>query len=121
HHQLWRRAAGLSRDRGRLLATQPPCGIQAALERGVFVSTSNQLKLLVAITMVLLSAGPAYPQEKQILQLNSDVLRLQQTVNQLQTSLDQKTQVLQKLVEKMADQVNSLTGNVDKISQTLEN
>jgi len=85
------------------------------------VTTSNQLKLLGVIALVLLTAGPAYPQEKQILQLNSDVLRLQQTVNQLQTSVDQKTQVLQKLVEKMADQMSSLTSNVQKISQTLEN
>jgi tol-pal system protein YbgF len=81
---------------------------------------SKPSKLLIIVSLVLLTAGPAYPQEKLLLQLQSDVLKLQQTVNQLQISLDQKTQSIQGLVEKMADQVNGLNGNIQKINQTVE-
>jgi TolA-binding protein len=82
------------------------------------VNVSN--KILVAMATVLLSAGPAYPQNKDLLQLQSDVLRLQQQVNQLQQSVDQKTQTIQRLVEQMVDTVNGLNANVQKITQTVD-
>jgi len=77
-------------------------------------------KFVAATVILLLFAGPAYPQEKQILALQSDMFRLITQMNVLQTTLDERTAVLKSLVEKMADQVNTLTGNMQKITQAVD-
>ena len=82
------------------------------------MSTSN--KLLLAITMVLLMTGPAYPQNKDILTLQTDVIRLQQQIKQLQISVDEKNDVIKTLVERMVDQLNAVSSSIPKISQTVE-
>jgi tol-pal system protein YbgF len=88
------------------------------LEREVNVSTFN--KLLLAITLVVLVSGPAYPQNKDILQLQTDVIKLQQQVRQLQISVDEKNDVIRSLVEKMVDQMSGVTTSIQKITQTVE-
>ena len=52
--------------------------------------------------------------------LPRDVLDLKNSLNQLQTSMDEKNQAILSLVEKMTDQVNSLAGSVQKINQTVD-
>ena len=77
-------------------------------------------KLFAAGLLIVLGAGPAYPQKKEILQLTADMITMQQQMKQLQTTLDQNNAVMRGLVEKMADQVNSLSGGMQKIIQTVD-
>src|SRR5215831_15610790 len=78
------------------------------------------MKLILAILLIVIAAGPAYPENKDILQLNADVLQLKQQVKQIQTTLDTNNAALQKLVEKMADQVNTLSTGMQKLNQTVD-
>ncbi len=82
------------------------------------MSTTN--KLLLAVVVVLLMTGPAYPQNRDMLQLQKDVLDLKNAVSQMQSSFDQNNQALKSLVEKVFDQVNGLAGNIQKINQTVD-
>ena len=79
-----------------------------------------QTKLLVAGLLIILGAGPAFPQKKEILQLTADMITLQQQMKQVQTTLDQNNAVMKGLVEKMADQVNTLSGGMQKINQAVD-
>jgi TolA-binding protein len=86
------------------------------------MKTFNKICAVVAVLVVFgLMAGPAYPQSRELLQLQRDVLDLKNTVNQIQASMDEKNQAILSLVEKMTDQVNGLTGNVSKINSTVDN
>ncbi len=75
---------------------------------------------MIAILLIVIAAGPAYPDNKDLLQLNADVLLLKQQVNQIQKTLDQNDAALKSLVEKMADQVNTLAGGMQKINETVD-
>lgn len=77
-------------------------------------------KLIMASLLILLAGGPAYPQKKEIMQLQVDMIDLKQRLNELQTSSDQKNAALRSLVEKIADQVNSLAGGMQKITQAVD-
>jgi len=70
--------------------------------------------------LLVLAAGPAYPQNKDILRLQADLITLQQQVKQLQSSIDENNKVMKTLVEKIADQVNTLTGGLQKVNQALD-
>src|SRR5438874_5452430 len=69
--------------------------------------------------LLVLAAGPAYSQNKDILRLQADLITLQQQVKQLQSSIDENNGVIKGLVEKIADQVNTLTGGLQKVNQAL--
>jgi tol-pal system protein YbgF len=79
-----------------------------------------RMKLFVAGLLLLLAAGPAYPQNKDILRLEADMITLQQQVKQLQSSVDENNSAIKGLVEKIADQVNMLASGLQKVSQTLD-
>jgi TolA-binding protein len=86
------------------------------------VNTLNKLTLLtVVIVLVVGSTYPAYPQSKELIQLQRDVLDLKNTLNGMQASVDQKNQAILALVEKITDQVNSLAGSIQKVNQTVDN
>jgi len=70
--------------------------------------------LLIALAQSRLS------QNKDMLQLQRDMIYLQQSVKQLQTTIDQNNAAIKGLVEKMADQVNTLAGGMQKISQSVD-
>ena len=70
--------------------------------------------------LLVLAAGPAYPQNKDILRLQADMITLQQQVKQLQSSIDENNNVMKTLVEKIADQVNTLTGGLQKVNQAVD-
>ena len=70
--------------------------------------------------LIALSAGPAYPQNRDILQLQKDMIDLQQLVKQLQGSLDRNNEVTKSLLERTADQVNTLAVGMQKITQTVD-
>src|SRR6267143_1995335 len=77
-------------------------------------------KLFMAGLIVVLMAGPAYPQKKEILQLQADMINLTKTINQLQMTVDQNNAVMKGLVEKMADTVNGLSGSLQKVNQAVD-
>src|SRR2546427_13133445 len=70
--------------------------------------------------LLVLAAGPAYPQNKDILRVQADLITLEQQVKQLQSSIDENNGVIKGLVEKIADQVNTLTGGLQKVNQALD-
>ncbi len=78
------------------------------------------IRLVVAGMLILLAAGPAYPQNREILQLQADMIRLSQQMNQLQSTLDSKNAVMQGLLEKVVDQVNGLSANLQRINQAID-
>jgi tol-pal system protein YbgF len=79
-----------------------------------------RMKLFVAALLLTIAAGPAFSQNKQILQLQADMITLQQQVRQLQSSLDQNNSSIKGLMEKVADQVNTMAGGLQKITQSVD-
>ena len=80
-----------------------------------------RMKLSTAVLLIVFAAGPAYPQKnKELLQLQADMIELQQRVRQIQTSVDQNNAALKGLLEKMTDQVNTLAGGMQRISQSID-
>ena len=79
-----------------------------------------RMKLLVAGLLLILAAVPASSQNKDMLRLQADMITLQQQVKQLQTSVDENNAAIKSLVEKVADQVNTLAGGLQKITQAVE-
>ena len=77
-------------------------------------------RTLMTCVLVIVMAGPAYPQKKEILQLQSDMIGLKQQMNQLQSSMDEKNKIIQALVEKVFDQVNSVSTSVQKINEVVQ-
>src|SRR5215468_7175693 len=69
----------------------------------------TRMKLLVAVVLIAIAAGPAYPEDKTLLQLQVDVISLAKKVDQIQTAVDQNNAVMKGLVEKMYDQVSTLS------------
>ena len=76
--------------------------------------------LVLACLIAVLAAPAAYPQKKEILQLQADMIRLSQQVTQLQSTVDTNNSAIKGLVEKMADQVNTLGGSVQKITEAMD-
>jgi len=74
---------------------------------------------IVALVLILASAS-AYPQNRDIIQLSRDVLEVQARVKQLQTTVDQDNALMKGLIEKMADQVATLTSGMQKLGQNVE-
>jgi tol-pal system protein YbgF len=79
-----------------------------------------QIKFFVLVLLIVAVAGPAYPQNKDIVLLNRDVLDVRERINQLQMSVDRNNEVIKALLERMADQVNTLSGGLQKVSQTVD-
>jgi tol-pal system protein YbgF len=78
------------------------------------------MKFILAVLLIVIAAGPAYPENKDLLQLQSDIIQLSQQVKQIQTTVDQNNSVMKGLVEHMADQVNMLAGGMQKITATVD-
>ena len=77
-------------------------------------------KLALAFLLTIGLAPAAYPQRKEILQLQADMIRLSQQMNQLQMSMDQNNSVLKGLVENIVDRVSTFGAGVQKITEALE-
>jgi tol-pal system protein YbgF len=78
------------------------------------------MQLILAVLLIATIVGPAYPEDKEMLRLQADVIQLAQQVKQIQSSLDQNNSVMKALVEKMADQVNTLAVGMQRMSQTID-
>src|SRR5436853_3000762 len=79
-----------------------------------------RMKLFVAALLLMSAAGPAFSQNKDILRLEADMIMLQQQVKQLQASVDANNGTIKGLVEKIADQVNTVAGGMQKITQAVD-
>ena len=80
----------------------------------------TRMTISIATLLTVLAGSPAYPQNRDILQLQKDMIDVTQRVNQLQTTVDRDNALMKGLMEKIADQVNTLTGNVQKITQSVD-
>jgi tol-pal system protein YbgF len=78
------------------------------------------MKFLVAVALIVIAAGPAYPEDRTLMQLQVDIISLAKKVDQIQTAVDQNNAVIKGLVEKMYDQVGTLSGSMQKINQTVD-
>ena len=79
-----------------------------------------RMKWFVAGLLLVVAAVPAFPQNKDMLRLQADMITLQQQVKQLQSSVDENNASIKSLVEKIADQVNMLSGGLQKINQAVD-
>jgi tol-pal system protein YbgF len=82
-----------------------------------------RMKLSVLALLLTIAAGPAFSQNKELLQLQADMITLQQQVRQLQSGVDASnaaTKGLAGLIEKITDQVNTVAGSVQKVSQAVD-
>ena len=79
-----------------------------------------RMKLFIAGLLLVFAAGPAYPQNKDILQLQRDMIEVQQRVKQVQTTVDQDNAVIKGLAEKLTDQVGTVSGGLQKVTQTVD-
>src|ERR1700750_1948736 len=78
----------------------------------------------VSVALVLLIVGstrPAHAVSKEIIQLQTQVQQLQDMLQHLQQSNDERMGVLQHLVEQTADSVNRMTQTVNGLQQALQN
>src|SRR5262249_4204823 len=73
----------------------------------------------IAGLCVLMLAGPAYPQSKEILQLQRDMITLSNQMKELQASVDQNNQKLVALVEKLTSSMDQLNTNLPKIVEAV--
>lgn len=78
------------------------------------------MKFILAVLLIVVAVGPAYPADKDMIQLQSDVIQLIAQVKVMQTTMDQNNTAIKALVEKMYDQVNTLSSSMQKISTTVD-
>jgi tol-pal system protein YbgF len=78
------------------------------------------MKFILAVFLILIAAGPAFPENRDMQLLQKDVIDLKQEVKLIQTMLDQNNAYTKGLIEKMADQVNTLAGATQKLGQSLD-
>jgi tol-pal system protein YbgF len=98
-------------------------GIAAPISRPSEETLNTQTKLLITVLLIVIAAGPAYPQnrtEASLLRLEKDMIDVNLKINQLQTAFDRENGVLRGLVERMADQVNTLAAGTQKLNQSID-
>ena len=78
------------------------------------------LRIATTALLIFLTAGPAYPQNRDILQLQKDMIEVQTRMRQLQTTVDQDNAFMKTLTEKIADQVSTLASGMQKVSQAVD-
>lgn len=80
----------------------------------------TRMKFILAVLLILVAAGPAFPVDKDMLQLQKDVIDLIAQVKVIQSTMDQNNTAVKALVEKMYDQVNTLSSTMQKMSTTVD-
>lgn len=81
---------------------------------------NTRMKFVLAISLILMAAGPAFPENRDLQLLQKDVIDLKQEVKLIQTMLDQNNAYTKGLIEKMADQINTVAGATQKLNQSLD-
>jgi len=72
--------------------------------------------IIACLAVMLMTGGSASAEDKDIIRLQSDVVSLQGTIKLLQESLEAKNATIASQVAKMADQMNNITLNLQKMS-----
>ena len=76
--------------------------------------------LLPALVAVFLIPSALLGQERELMLLQGDIIRLENTVAEIQRSLDERNSIVQDLIEQMFDRVGTLGSAVDRIAVTLD-
>jgi len=77
------------------------------------------IKLIVVGLLLFSPAKSVYAQNRDILQVDADVISLSQQVKLLQSSVNQNNTVLKELVGKIANQVNNVAASLQKLGQAI--
>lgn len=85
--------------------------------KNVFVSSIRAVLLALA---ALLCASPAHAVSKDMVQLQTQVQALQDSLQQMQRANAESMGVLQHLVEQTADSVNKMSATMDTLAQTVK-
>jgi tol-pal system protein YbgF len=80
----------------------------------------KSLRLLFALLACTLLATPAFSVSKEMIQLQTQVQALQDQMNQMQTSFNERMGVMKSLVEQSTDNVNKVAASVNELNQTLQ-
>ncbi len=75
--------------------------------------------LLIAAALLFLAATPAFAVNKDMVQLQTEVQTLQDSVARLQQSNDERMGVLKDLVQQTADNVNKMSVSVDALTKAM--
>jgi tol-pal system protein YbgF len=78
------------------------------------------MKLLFVLIGCALLAAPAFPVSKEIIQLQTQIQTLQDQMNQMRTSFDERMGVMQHLIEQSTDNVNKVSTAVNELNQSLQ-
>ena len=81
---------------------------------------NTKTRFLLSALLIILAAGPAYPQNRDIQLLNRDVLDVRERINQLQMTIDRDNALLKSLVERMVDQVNTLSVGLQSVNKAVD-
>src|SRR5262249_31794911 len=77
------------------------------------------IKLIVVGLLLFSTAKSVYAQNRDILQIDADVISLSQQVKLLQSSVNQNNAVLKELVGKIVNQVNNVAASLQKLGQAI--
>ncbi len=80
----------------------------------------KSLRLLFVLIGCTLLASPAFAVSKEIIQLQTQVQALQDQINQMRQSFDERMGVMQHLVEQSTDNVNKVATSVNELNQSLQ-
>jgi tol-pal system protein YbgF len=80
----------------------------------------KSLRLLFVLIGCTLLATPAFSVSKEIIQLQTQVQALQDEINQMRQSFDERMGVMQHLVEQSTDNVNKVSTSVNELNQSLQ-
>jgi tol-pal system protein YbgF len=75
---------------------------------------------LRASLLILALAAPAFGANKDMVQLQTQVQNLQDSMARMQQSFDERMGVMKNLVEQTTDNINKLNANVDTLTKTLQ-
>lgn len=78
------------------------------------------MKRLFASLLILAFAAPAPAANKDMVQLQTQVQNLQDSMARMQQSFDERMGVMKNLIEQSTDNINRLNSNVDTLTKTLQ-
>ncbi|MBI2678836.1 MAG: outer membrane protein assembly factor BamD [Candidatus Koribacter versatilis] len=78
------------------------------------------MKRLSTILLVVALAAPALAANKDMVQLQTQVQNLQDSMARMQQTFDERMGVMKNLIEQTTDNINRLNSNVDNLTKTLQ-
>src|SRR3954465_5057772 len=82
---------------------------------------TRKLALLLTVALLSLAAAmPAFAANKDMVQLQTQVQNLQDSMARMQQTFDERMGVMKNLVEQSTDNMNRLNANVETLTKTLQ-